>query len=82
MSTELTRFESKILETLKAKEGETVTREEINRALYPDGSILPESNGIEVFVRRLRTKLGDTAEITTVRGLGYKLERKEVANVE
>jgi two-component system OmpR family response regulator len=32
-----------------------------------------DSNTIEVFVRRLRRKLGQDA-ITTLRGLGYRME--------
>jgi two-component system OmpR family response regulator len=71
----LTNFERLIFEALQKKQGETVTRDEIFVALYPDGK-QTNSNGIEVFVRRLRVKLGDTATISTVRGVGYRLEQK------
>jgi two-component system OmpR family response regulator len=71
----LTNFERLILEALQKKQGETVTRDEIFAALYPEGK-QTNSNGIEVFVRRIRVKLGDAVRISTVRGVGYRLEQK------
>lgn len=70
----LTRFEQTILEALKAREGEVVTTEELEKALYPQGpSPNPNSNGLEVFISRIRRKLGDGRKIETKRGQGYVL---------
>jgi DNA-binding response OmpR family regulator len=69
----LTNFENAILKRLAASEGEVVTKEELERALYPNGpSPNPNSNGLEVFVSRLRQKIGRD-RIQTRRGSGYVL---------
>ena len=41
-----------------------------------DREITP--NAIEIYISRLRTKLGDTVTIRTVRGIGYRIEAGEV----
>lgn len=71
----LTRFEAVLLECLAKRAGEIVHRDQIYWNLYGDGP-QPSSNGVEVFVRRLRRKLdpdGSTDLIKTVRGKGYQL---------
>ena len=49
-----------------------VTRGEIEDSLYEFGAEI-ESNAVEVYVSRLRKKLGRDF-VTTIRGLGYRIE--------
>lgn len=80
----LTPFEAQVLACLAEKPGEVVSKRDINERLYSGNpgarALSPHSNGVEVFVRRLRTKL-DPANverpIETIRGQGYKLRRWE-----
>lgn len=68
----LTPKEWALLRVLVSRPGQTFTRERLEAALYQwDGS--SDSNTLEVFVSRLRRKLG-SALIGTVRGVGYRLE--------
>jgi two-component system OmpR family response regulator len=48
-----------------------VSKAQIEDALYAFGSEV-ESNTVEVYVSRLRRKIG-TALVQTVRGVGYRL---------
>ena len=69
----LTGHEYKLLSYLMHHRGEVVSRTDLTEHIY-DQDFDRDSNTIEVFVGRLRKKLG--AEIiTTVRGLGYRLEQ-------
>lgn len=70
---QLTAREWALLECLAQRAGATLSKAQLEEALYAFGSEI-ESNAVEVFVSRLRKKLGADA-IHTVRGLGYRLER-------
>ncbi|MBP7002759.1 response regulator [Amaricoccus sp.] len=70
---DLTGREWAVLARLAARPGVIVPKAEIEDALYSFGAEI-ESNAVEVFVSRLRRKIGAGA-ITTHRGLGYRLER-------
>lgn len=61
-----------VLERLVARPGAIVTKPEIEESLYAFGAEI-ESNAVEVYVSRLRKKLGKDA-VTTVRGLGYQVK--------
>jgi DNA-binding response OmpR family regulator len=79
---QLTSFEFRVLVALARRAGETVTREELARAVLPrqeassryDPSV---DRSLDVHVSHLRHKLGDDAReperIRTVRGIGYVL---------
>lgn len=67
----LTAREWALVECLARRPGAIVSKSQVEDALYAMGSEI-ESNAVEVYVSRLRRKLGNTA-IETVRGLGYKL---------
>lgn len=67
----LTRKEWSILDRLSRRPGATVTRAELEDAMYPFGDEI-DSNAIEVHVSRLRGKLGHGA-VQTVRGFGYRM---------
>ncbi|MFN3913841.1 MAG: response regulator [Aquabacterium sp.] len=67
----LTAHEHRLLAYLMHRAGEVVTRTELVEHLYAQ-DFDRDSNTVEVFVARLRRKLG--AEfIETVRGMGYRL---------
>lgn len=70
-SVELTTKEYALLEYLARRAGEVVTREDISEHVW-DETYDPFSNLIEVYVQRLRRKLGDRL-LHTVRGAGYRL---------
>jgi two-component system OmpR family response regulator len=69
---DLTAQEYRILSTLVLRAGQTVTRSDIIDSAY-DRDADRDSNVIDVLVGRLRRKLGP-GFITTVRGLGYRLD--------
>ena len=60
-----------MLERLIERPKAIVSKEQIEEALYAFGSEV-ESNTIEVYVSRLRKKIGQD-RVVTVRGLGYRL---------
>lgn len=68
----LTGHEFKLLAYLMHHQGEVVSRTELTEHIY-DQDFDRDSNTIEVFIGRLRRKLGVDV-IRTVRGLGYRLE--------
>ncbi len=68
----LTAQEFKTLSYLMHRQGRIVSQRELGEHIY-DLEDERESNTIEVFVGRIRRKLGVDA-IKTVRGLGYRLE--------
>src|SRR5882724_3985561 len=67
----LTAQEFRLLDYLMHHQGKIVSRTELTEHIY-DQDFDRESNTIEVFVGRLRKKLG-ADYIHTVRGLGYRL---------
>jgi two-component system OmpR family response regulator len=68
----LTSLEYRLLAYLAHHKGKVVSRTELVEHLY-DQDFDRDSNTIEVFIGRLRKKLGINV-IQTVRGLGYSLE--------
>ncbi|MGA0531888.1 response regulator transcription factor [Hansschlegelia sp. KR7-227] len=73
----LTSHEYRLLAYLMHQQGRVVSRTELVEHLY-DQDFDRDSNTIEVFVGRLRKKLGSEI-IQTVRGLGYLLAAPEDA---
>lgn len=73
----LTSHEFKLLQYLAHHPGEVVSRGELVEHIY-DQDFDRDSNTIEVFVGRLRKKIG-ADRIETVRGLGYRLIANEDA---
>ncbi|MEP6564932.1 MAG: response regulator [Mesorhizobium sp.] len=67
----LTSREWAVLEQFLSRPGAIVAKAQIEDALYAFGAEI-ESNTVEVYVSRLRKKIGRVA-VTTVRGLGYRL---------
>jgi two-component system OmpR family response regulator len=71
----LTSLEYRLIEYLIHHQGRIISRTELVEHLY-DQDFDRDSNTIEVFVGRLRRKLGKDM-IETVRGLGYRLAAPE-----
>jgi DNA-binding response OmpR family regulator len=70
---DLTRREWSILECLVLNAGRVVSKEKLMSAVASwNEEISP--NAVEVYVSRLRAKLGDAAVIRVIRGLGYRLD--------
>ncbi|MDP3898439.1 MAG: response regulator transcription factor [Mesorhizobium sp.] len=67
----LTAREWAVLDALLARPGAIVSKDSIEDALYAFGSEV-ESNTVEVYLSRLRKKIG-RERIVTLRGLGYQL---------
>jgi Tol biopolymer transport system component/DNA-binding winged helix-turn-helix (wHTH) protein len=66
-----------ILAMLLEHPGELVTREEIQKRLWPDDTIVEFENSISAAIRRLRLALGDSADeprfVETLARRGYRL---------
>lgn len=69
---ELTAREWAVVEVLARRPHSTVSKEHIEEALYAFDEEI-ESNAIEVYVSRIRRKLGRDF-VRTIRGLGYRLQ--------
>jgi two-component system OmpR family response regulator len=69
----LTAREWALLECFMHRLGTIVSKTRLEEALYDFGSDI-ESNAVEVYVSRLRKKLGSDV-IRTLRGLGYRMDR-------
>jgi DNA-binding winged helix-turn-helix (wHTH) protein len=65
-----------VLYTLLQQPGEVVTREELYRRVWPDGTYVDWEHGLNAAVKRLRAALGDTAAaprfIETIPRRGYR----------
>jgi two-component system OmpR family response regulator len=68
----LTSHEFRVLSYLMHHRGRVVSQSELTEHIYAE-SADRDSNTVEVFIARLRRKLGASA-IETVRGLGYRME--------
>ena len=72
----LTPTEFRLLATLAASPGHTVGRTELIYSAWPHGAIVHD-NTLDVYVARLRRKLREIEarpQLTTVHGIGYKLQ--------
>lgn len=73
----LTAYEYRVLQQLMLRAGEVVSKTELSDHIYEEDDER-DSNVIEVFIRRLRSKLdpdGQRQPIETLRGRGYRLQR-------
>src|SRR4051812_4205275 len=65
----LTRTERRLLEALRGRAGQPLSRAELVRAVLNDP--LASGRTVDVHIRALRRKLGPAARILTIRGTGY-----------
>jgi DNA-binding response OmpR family regulator len=70
---DLTRREWSVLECLVLNAGRVVSKEKLMSAVASWNDELTP-NAVEVYVSRLRSKLGDAVVIRVIRGLGYRLD--------
>jgi DNA-binding winged helix-turn-helix (wHTH) protein len=67
----------RVLQILIEHKGELVTRDEIQKRLWPNDTVVDFEHSINSAIKRLRTALGDSAEspkfVETVAGRGYRL---------
>ena len=72
----LSAVELKVMVALLAADGRTVTREQLLDAIHGNGDGEATDRSIDVYVKRIRDKLGDDPVapryIATVRGRGYR----------
>jgi two-component system OmpR family response regulator len=71
----LTSHEYRVLSYLMHHRGRVVPQSELMDHIYAEGSDR-DSNTVEVFIGRLRRKLG-VPYIATVRGMGYRIEEPQ-----
>jgi two-component system OmpR family response regulator len=74
----LTSHEFRVLSYLMHHRGRVVSQVELTEHIYSQ-DFDRDSNTVEVFIARLRRKLGSTS-IETVRGLGYRMTLDEAAS--
>jgi TolB-like protein/DNA-binding winged helix-turn-helix (wHTH) protein len=69
-----------VLRTMLERPGEIVTREELQRRLWPDGTFVDFEHGLNAAVKRLRAALGDTVDnprfVETLPRRGYRFIAK------
>jgi DNA-binding response OmpR family regulator len=70
---DLSPTEYRLLEHLLRNPGRVVSRRNILERVW-DAEHEPESNAVDLYIHYLRRKLGDALPLTTVRGVGYRLE--------
>jgi DNA-binding response OmpR family regulator len=70
---ELTPREWAVLECLALHAGQVVRKERLQQAVSSWSDDIT-ANAVEVYISRLRSKLGEAVAIRTVRGLGYRLD--------
>lgn len=65
-----------VLALLLERPGELVTREELRRRLWPDGTFVEYDHGLNAVINRLRDTLGDSADtpryVETLPRRGYR----------
>ena len=72
VTVKLTSHEFRLLAYLMHQHGRVVSQAELTEHIYAQ-SADRDSNTVEVFIARLRRKLGPSS-IETVRGLGYRMK--------
>jgi len=71
---DLTALEYRLLLTFASNKGQLLTRGQILEGIWDSSGSFVEDNTLTVYIKRLREKLGDSANIQTVRGLGYRVD--------
>jgi len=70
---ELTALEYRLLLIFAGNKGKLLTRNQILEKIWDSDGNFVEDNTLTVYVKRLRKKLGDSVNIETVRGIGYRV---------
>ena len=73
-----------VLVTLLERPGQVVTREELQKKLWPEGTFVDYEQGINIAVKKLREALGDSAEkprfVETLARRGYRFVLGQIAH--
>ena len=74
-SSDLSASETRLFELLKTHSGQIVSKDQICEAVYPDvkNQAGISDHSIDQLIHRLRAKVSKDYQITTHRGLGYKI---------
>lgn len=73
---ECTMSELRLLKELVKNAGNVLSREQLLQRLFDTEATFIEDNTLSVYMKRLRTKLGEEADrIETVRGMGYRFRK-------
>ena len=65
-----------LLKELVKNAGNVLSREQLLQGLFDTDATFIEDNTLSVYMKRLRTKLGEEADrIETVRGMGYRFRK-------
>ena len=72
---ELTALEDKILQLLFLNIGKTVTRDSILDKIWDVAGNYVNDNTLTVYIKRIRSKLGDEDIIKTIKGIGYRIDK-------
>ncbi|MCM1266732.1 MAG: response regulator transcription factor [Bacteroidales bacterium] len=71
----LTALEYRLLLIFAKNQSILLKREQILERIWDISGNFVEDNTLTVYVKRLREKLGDAVSITTVRGIGYRVDQ-------
>jgi len=71
---DLTALEYRLLLTFAQNRGQMLTRGQILENIWDSAGNFVEDNTLTVYIKRLREKLGDSVNIETVRGRGYRVD--------
>jgi len=71
-SLDLTALEYRLLLTFATHKGQVISRSQILNQLWDAAGQFVEDNTLTVYIKRLRAKIGDGANIETVKGMGYR----------
>jgi len=71
---DLTALEYRLIMTFAQNKGQLLSRNQILENIWDSAGSFIEDNTLTVYIKRLREKLGDAANIETVRGLGYRVD--------
>jgi DNA-binding response OmpR family regulator len=71
---ELTALEYRLLLAFAQNKGQNLSRSQILENIWDSSGNFVEDNTLTVYIKRLRVKLGDAANIETVRGIGYRAD--------
>jgi len=74
VSIDLTALEYRLLLAFASNKGQLLTRTQILDNIWDSSGNFIEDNTLTVYVKRLRKKLGDSINIETVRGIGYRVD--------
>ena len=74
LQVELTALEYRLLLTFASNKGQLLTRSQILDSIWDSTGNFVEDNTLTVYIKRLREKLGNSLNIETVRGIGYRVD--------